>query len=326
MMTVNSLQEAKPALLIDASIFIFQYYFSLPDNWYSEKESWPTAAVYGYSTFLIRLLSEQRPQRIAACFDESLETCFRNNIYPDYKCSRALPDEALAFQLSACRRVTELLGINTYGSKTHEADDLLGSLYQRLIRSPVPIAVLTRDKDLGQLLKREQDFLWDYLSKSGLSKGSLSKDNSSNINAVGKKLYSKDIQQKFGVSPDQMIDFLALVGDTSDDIPGVPGIGNKTAQALLAHYGSIQHLLSNIETLPSLPIRGAKTLGIKILEYQEQIQIAQQLATIVVNLPLIKSISELTLEEPEWTLLEEFCISMGFPKLFQRMKILEKST
>ncbi len=311
-MTASHTKEAKPALLIDASIFIFQYYFSLPDNWYSEEDSWPTAAVYGYSTFLIRLISEQRPERIAACFDESLETCFRNDIYPDYKCSRALPDEALAFQLSACRRVTDLLGINTYGSKTHEADDLLGSLYQRLTRSPSPIAVLTRDKDLAQLLRRKQDFLWDYLSKDSLSPQS---------ETTGRKLYDTDIHQKFGVAPDQMIDFLALVGDASDDIPGVPGIGNKTAQALLAHYVSIEQLFSNIDALPSLPIRGAKTLGSKILEYREQIHVAQQLATIVVNLPLIQSVSELALAEPKWTLLEQFCTSMGFPKLFQRMKM-----
>lgn len=115
--------------LIDASIYIFQYYFSLPDHWFSEDDSYPTAAVYGYTAFLVRLLKKHQPQRIAACFDESLDQCFRNEIYPDYKSSRALPDEALAFQLRACQTITRLLGIATYASERYEADDLLGSLY-----------------------------------------------------------------------------------------------------------------------------------------------------------------------------------------------------
>src|SRR5690554_4872288 len=109
----------KPSLLLDASIFIFQYYFSLPDNWLSE-EGYSTNAVYGYTAFLLRLLEEQRPEHIAACFDESLGSCFRNSIYLDYKCSRPPADEALAFQLRACREVSELLGIASFSSSDYE--------------------------------------------------------------------------------------------------------------------------------------------------------------------------------------------------------------
>ena len=221
-----------PTLLIDASIYIFQYYFSLPDHWFSEQEQWPTAAVYGYSAFLARLLKEQQPARIAACFDESLEHCFRNDIYPGYKASRALPDEALAFQLRACREVTELLGIACFSSTRYEADDLLGSLYHCCQRSKTPVAVLTRDKDLGQLLTRPQDFLWDYSSKDKT------------------RSYSNDIATKFGVRPDQLADYLALVGDTIDDIPGVPGIGAKTASQLLTHFGTIDQLLLQLDVIP----------------------------------------------------------------------------
>ena len=147
----------RPTLLIDASIYIFRYYFAMPDRWFSEKKGWSTAAVYGFTTFLIQLL-QQQPLRIAACFDESLGSCFRNDIFPAYKSSRVLPDECLAFQLSACREVSELLGLACFSSDRYEADDLLASLYQDLKRSPRPIAVLTSDKDLGQLLSRSQDF------------------------------------------------------------------------------------------------------------------------------------------------------------------------
>ena len=287
-----------PVLLIDASIYIFQYYFALPDHWFSEKESWPTAAVYGYTAFLSRLLKEQQPRRVAVCFDESLDQCFRNEIYVDYKCSRALPDEALAFQLSACKQVTQLLGLQTYASHRYEADDLLGSLYQRCLRSQVPVAILTRDKDLGQLLCRKQDFLWDYSSAN--------KD----------RFYTHDIEQKFGVRPSQLIDYLALVGDSVDDIPGVPGVGKKTAQALLQQLGSVDLAFAQLDTLSALPIRGAKQLASKLNDHREQIAMAQQLATIVTDLPLIKSVSALDRQVIHTKKLAAFCTDMGFPKLY----------
>lgn len=290
----------KPILLIDASIYIFQYYFSLPDNWFSEEEQWPTAAVYGYSAFLARLLKTEQPQRIAACFDESLEQCFRNEIYPDYKASRALPDEALAFQLKGCREITELMGIACFSSTRYEADDLLGSLYQSCQRSKQPIAILTRDKDLGQLLKRPQDFLWDYSSKNKTQS------------------YADDITQKFGVRPDQLADYLALVGDSIDDIPGVPGIGAKTASRLLEHFGTIDALYQQLHTLPELALRGAKRIQGNLDEYREQVGIARQLAEIVTNLDLIQSVTELerhASQSASKESIEDFCYRMGFPRL-----------
>jgi len=226
----------------------------------------------------------------------------------------SLPDEALAFQLKACRRVSQLLGIQTYGSKTHEADDLLGSLYQPLVRTRKPIAILTRDKDLAQLLRRPEDYLWDYAA-------------SSSTEQIGVKHFAMDIQHKFGVEPNQLIDYLALVGDNIDDIPGVPGIGAKTAQQLLKHFGSIDHMLTTLCSTPhlftELPIRGAKALAPKLIEYREQIRMAQQLATIVINLDLINSVRELEWQEPKWTSLKRFCTQMGFPKLFQRIRVLD---
>lgn len=298
---------ASPILLIDASIYIFQYYFSLPDHWFSEEEQWPTAAVYGYTTFLLRLLKDQQPVRIAACFDESLDQCFRNDIYADYKCSRALPDDALAFQLEACQRVTKLLGISTYASQRYEADDLLGSLYRRCQRSQSPIALLTRDKDLGQLLQRPKDFLWDYSSKEKT------------------KSFDVDIHKKFGVAPNQLVDYLALVGDAVDDIPGVPGIGAKTASRLLVDYGTIKNLLSqlnNIRQASPKIIRGAERIANSLDEYRDQITIAQQLATIVTDLPLIDSVNALNKQPIQRKKIERFCREMGFPKLYQSMSFL----
>lgn len=294
-----------PICLIDASIYIFRYYFSMPDNWFSVEKHYGTGAVYGYSLFLLRLLEQQRPTHLAACYDESLGQCFRNEIYPDYKASRALPDEALAFQLRACRHFGELLGIPSYASQTHEADDLIGTLTRICRAAPRPIAILTRDKDLSQLLARPQDYLWDH--------------------AADQTFYAADIERKLGVTPAQLVDYLALVGDSIDDIPGVPGIGAKTASALLQHYGSLTNLFEDPDSLAQLPIRGARGLAEKLLDYREQIEIAQQLARIVEDLPLGLKLDDLRLGEPDWTGLEEFAQEMGFGKAFitRVQKVLE---
>lgn len=285
-----------PICLIDASIYIFRYYFSMPDNWFSAEKGYGTGAVYGYSLFLLRLLEQRRPTHLAACYDESLGQCFRNDIYPNYKASRALPDEALAFQLRACRRFGELLGIASFASQTHEADDLIGSLTQLCRANPRPIAILTRDKDLGQLLSRPQDYLWDHASDQ--------------------IFYAADIEAKLGVKPAQLVDYLALVGDSIDDIPGVPGIGAKTASALLQHYGSLKSLFESPDSVAQLPIRGARGLAEKLLNHREQIELAQQLARIVEDLPLGLQLGDLLLSEPDWSGLEEFAREMGFGKAF----------
>lgn len=264
----EQVKAAPEICLLDASIYIFRYYFSLPDHWFS-SEDYPTAAVYGYTTFLLNFLRQQRPQMMAACFDESLGSCFRNQLYPDYKCSRVLPDEALAFQLHACREVTELLGVATFASATYEADDLLGALLTDLVAAGETrsVGILTRDKDLGQLLRRPQDCLWDYVSER-----------------QQQRLYREDIFHKFGVWPEQLADYLALVGDSADDIPGVPGIGAKTAQALLQWQPSLEALFAKLHELPDLPLRGARGLPDKLIEFSEQMVLSRCLANIVTEI------------------------------------------
>ena len=146
--------------LIDASIYIFRSYFSLPENWRS-KDGYPTHAVYGYLNFLLNLLEQESPELIAAAFDESLGTCYRNDIYPDYKSNRVLPDEVLAFQLNACVEVTQLLGIAGLASDTNEADDIVGTLAKLGRNQGHKIVVVSGDKDLAQLVSG-QDVIWDF--------------------------------------------------------------------------------------------------------------------------------------------------------------------
>lgn len=302
----NDTAKLAPVCLLDASIYIFRYFFSMPERWYSAADAFPTEAVYGYTGFLLDLIRRERPNYIAACFDESLGSCFRNEIYPDYKASRALPDEALAFQLKACREVTELLGIACFSSEVYEADDLLGSLMSWGHATPElakrPFALLTRDKDLGQLLVRKEDFLWHYHSDP-------SKDERRDGQAIA---------EAFGVRPKQLVDYLALVGDSVDDIPGVPGIGAKTASALLQHFGDFENLYGRLDELPSLKIRGAKSLGAKLQEHYEQVLVSRSLAEIVTDVELGLSPAKIRRQPIDDRGFSEFCQRMGFGAAFEK--------
>ncbi|WP_105103877.1 5'-3' exonuclease [Microbulbifer pacificus] len=250
--------------LVDASVYIFRYYFALPPNWES-RSGYNTEAVYGFSNFLLDLLS-RNPGHIACAFDESLGNCFRNDIYPDYKSSRVLPDEALAFQLAACREMAEALGIASFASERFEADDILASLTRLCAANNCAPVVVTRDKDLGQLLDQGAASLWDF--------------------AANQILDRESIRQKFGVVPAQIADYLALVGDSIDDIPGVPGIGAKTAARLLEAFADVDALIANTAQIADLKLRGAKGIAEKIAGHADQIRMARQLAQLEYAVPL----------------------------------------
>ena len=259
-----------PIYLIDASIYIFRAYFSLPERWHS-PEGYPLNAVYGYTSFLLDLvqelreLSQGRAIDCAAAFDESLGSCYRNQLYPDYKSSRELPDEALAYQLDACRRITEILEIPCYGSDRFEADDYIASLSRMARERQQPSCIVTRDKDLGQLLLTEHDQVWDY--------------------AAGSRLGRQEFEQKFGVKPEQFADYLGLVGDSIDDIPGVPAVGAKTAVRLLQAWPSLESLSYNFDQLPSLGIRGAARIAANLEEHWPLALISRSLAQLADAIP-----------------------------------------
>ncbi len=248
--------------IIDASIFIFRYYFSMPPNWQASNGR-PTETVYGYAQWLEKFLRKEQPTHVAACFDESLGSCFRNEIYSDYKASRVLPDEDLAFQLLACKKVTEYMGVPCFASDRYEADDLVGSFAMMSHKAGVPCAILTRDKDLAQLLFSDSIHLWDYPDAA--------------------PFFGADLYEKLNIHPDQVADYLALVGDVGDDIPGVPGVGAKTAAALLMHMQNWAGIQANLDQIHCLPIRGAKSLQEKIKTHVAQIEVARQLTQIALG-------------------------------------------
>ena len=261
------MQRSQPIYLVDASIYIFRAYFSLPENWHS-PQGYPLNAVYGYTGFLLDLAQELAVDGVAHCaaaFDESLGSCYRTQLLASYKSSRELPDEALAFQMQACRRVTEILGIPCFSGPRFEADDYIASLCRLARERHQPSCIVTRDKDLGQLLLTEQDELWDY--------------------AAGVRSGRGEFEEKFGVKPEQFADYLGLVGDASDDIPGVPAIGAKTAARLLQGFASLEVLSYNFDQLPALGLRGAARIAANLEEHWQQALLSRNLAQLADQIP-----------------------------------------
>lgn len=283
--------------LVDASIYVFRAYFSIPDNFVS-KQNESINAVYGYANFLVDLLKKS-PQEISVAFDESLNTCFRNEIYPEYKANRELPDSNLHYQFEQCKRLTALLGLHYLSLERYEADDIIGTL-AKLLGGDKQVTIVTRDKDLGQLL-RKGDQLWDFAAN----------------------VYTDEagVFEKFGVTPSQIADFLALAGDTVDNIPGAPGIGGKSAAALLAEFQDLETLLNETPRVSTLNIRGAKRMQKILEEHEASIRLYRQITGIDCDIPLDISTAHVSRGAVDELLLAEFCEEMNFGEgLLNRMK------
>ena len=283
------------ALLIDSSIYIFRSYFTLPENWHAEQNGYPTQALYGFVNFVLDLLKKQNPNYIFCAFDESLHTGFRHQLCANYKINRQLPDPPLAFQLDACRQLCRVLGISEMASDRYEADDLLASIAAEVRLSGVQPVVISRDKDLKQIIEAD-DLYWD----------------------IGKAppKDQQQIEEELGFRCQQMADYLALVGDAGDSIAGVPGIGPKTACQLLSHYPSVDAILANCDRIQDLPIRGASKIGDKIALHREQILLSHQLATIVDNIDSVPSCDAIAWQGVHTDAFALFCDEMGFGEIF----------
>jgi DNA polymerase I len=270
--------------LIDASYFVFRAYYSVGLEM-TDGDGQPVNALYGFSRFLGDLLEEARPEHVAVAFDESLTTSFRNEIYPAYKKNREPAPPELKRQFVLCRELCRLLGVADFGSPTHEADDIIGTIAARLRAAGHRAVVVTRDKDLAQLI-RDGDHFWDY---------------------AGERRFAYcDIEGQFGVRPERMADFLALTGDTVDNIPGVPGVGRKTAAALLTAFASLEEIYAGLERVGSLNIRGAARLAAKLAEHREAAYLARQLTLIACDMPIDVTLDSLRRRKPDLGALGNF--------------------
>ena len=277
-----------PLYLIDASIYVFRAYYSIPPNFF-DGDGNRVNAVYGYSHFLVDFL-KAKPEFVSVAFDESLNTCYRNEIYPKYKANRDLPDENIKYQFERCQEVTRLLGLHSLCIKLFEADDIIGTLAKTLA-AVAPVIIVTRDKDLGQLLK-PGDLIWDFAADTYTD--------------------ADGVKQKFDVSCEQMADFLALAGDKVDNIPGAPGIGAKTAAKLLGHFGTLENLLQNLDQIPDVKVRGANRLQETLQSHADQLRMYRQITAIKCDIALDIDWQDVRPGEVLQSEIIDFCARMGF--------------
>ncbi len=288
-------QRLKPMIddtrlyLIDASIYVFRSWFALSDT-VCDSKGQPANAVYGFCDFVLRLLNQVKPAHIVFAFDESLDTSYRNDIYPPYKANRDPAPEELKSQFAQCREFLAATGLSEIASDYYEADDLIGTLAHQAHQRGQSVVIVSRDKDLTQLLEGD-DIWWDY--------------------GQNLKLGCQGVFDKFGVLPEQIPDMLAIAGDPVDNIPGVPGIGPKTATELIRHFNSIDRLLAEVGCISDIGIRGAQRIEGLVREYRETIKLSYRLATICRDVSLPETFNA-QLSEADTDRLEALFTLLGF--------------
>ncbi len=258
--------KASRVYLIDASVYVFRAFFSLPETMVN-AEGAPINAIHGFASFLADLKQRVGAGPVmAVAFDESLSTSFRNRLYPEYKANRPPAPEGLKWQFEICRQLSEALGLLVHSDEEYEADDIIGHWANAARARGERVTVVSRDKDLTQLI-REGDSWWDFASDR-------------NLNPAG-------VREKMGVWPEQVADWLALTGDAVDNIPGVKGVGPKAATALLEAFASLDGVYSNLDQVAQLPIRGARSLVDKLTNEESMARLSLELTRIPDSCPRV---------------------------------------
>ncbi len=269
---------------------MFRGWFTVPEH-VVDRNNEPVNAVYGFADFVYQFLYQARPKYAGFAFDESLSSSFRNELYPQYKANREPTPKELKRQFACCRDFLRALGLFETGSPHYEADDLIGTLAQHMRTLGHKITILTADKDLAQLIF-EDDTWWNF--------------------AKGDRHSVAQIKKLFGVYPGQIADQLAVAGDKSDNIPGVPGIGMSTAAKLLNRFETLEKMLNQCAEIGSMKIRGAKRIQRLVEDHKDLLPLYKKLTTIHCNVDFPDSI-QLKRKRPDFdkldTLFNEFDFS-----------------
>ncbi|WP_339519785.1 DNA polymerase I [Pseudomonas proteolytica] len=265
-----------PLVLVDGSSYLYRAFHALPPL--TTSKGLPTGAVKGVLNMLKSLRKQYPDSPFAVVFDAKGGT-FRDDMYAEYKANRpSMPDD-MRVQIEPLHQSVIALGFPLLCVEGVEADDVIGTLARSSAAADRPVVISTGDKDMAQLVD-----------------GHITLVNT----MTGSAMDIDGVKEKFGVAPEQIIDYLALMGDSSDNIPGVPGIGPKTASGLLVGVnGGLKELYEQLDIVPTLPIRGAKTLPAKLEEHKEMAFLSYQLATIKVDVPLEVGLEDLHLIEPD---------------------------
>ena len=275
--------------LIDASPYIFRAYHALPSS-IVDPEGRPVNAAYGFLGFLIRLVVEEAPTHLGVAFDKSLTTSFRTELFPEYKAKRESPPEELKAQVADCYELSVAFGAAAFIDERFEADDLLATVCASIHSRAGAVVIVSSDKDLAQLVD-ERVTLFDF--------------------ARSERYDVEGVQRKLGVRPEQVPDLLGLAGDPVDNIPGVRGVGPKTAVQLLGEFESLEEALEGLDEIEAMPIRGARGLRTKLEEQSEMARLSKLLATVVAQAPVAADLAALEYRGAKRELMDPLLARLG---------------
>jgi DNA polymerase-1 len=273
--------------LIDGSSYIYRAFFAI--GHLSNSKGFPTQAIYGFTNMLLKILREKEAVYAAIVFDAPGPT-FRHEVFGEYKSNRPSMPEDLRVQVPHIKEIVSALRLPVLEKEGYEADDLIATLARKLEREGIETVIVSGDKDLMQLISPHVT-MYDSM-----------KDKTFQVH---------EVKERFGVSPDKVVEVMGLMGDTSDNIPGVPGIGPKTAGQLIEEFGSVEELLKNIDKVKNAKVRAS------LDRYAEQARLSRELATLDSNAPLDWTLENLKRGEPDRKKLQEIFKEMEFSKLLK---------
>ncbi len=282
--------DYKPLILVDGSSYLFRAYHAPPHLTNSKGES--TGAIYGVVNMLKSLVKQYGPERMIVIFDAKGPT-FRNDMYSEYKANRPPMPDDLRYQIEPLHKIIEAMGLPLVSIPGVEADDVIGTIADEQSKLGNDVLISTGDKDMAQLVN----------------------DHVTLINTMTNTMMTPaGVVEKFGIGPELIIDFLALMGDKVDNIPGVPGVGEKTAVALLQGLGSIDSIYQNLDQVAGLGFRGSKTMKAKLEDNKEQLQLSYELATIKLDVDHGINDADMQIQSPNKDRLAELYAECEFKR------------
>ena len=293
---------SKRLLLIDGHSMAYRAFYALPAENFTTASGQHTNAIYGFATMLLSLLSSEKPTHVAVAFDVSRKT-FRSEIFPEYKANRAKTPDEFRSQMSYLHELVKAFGITQFEVEGYEADDILATITKRAEKEGAEVFICTGDRDSFQLVNDKTTVLYPKRGVSDLA-----------------RMTPDAVQEKYGMSPAQYPDFAALRGDPSDNLPSIPGVGEKTAAKWVVEYGSLQELLSNVDKV------GGK-VGQALRDSIDNVIRNRELTQLVAEVPLDLSIDALAWSGVDENLTNPLFDRLEFKTLKDRMKpILLKGT
>jgi len=282
-----------PLILVDGSSYIYRAFFAMSSAGLTNSSGRPTGATRTVTNMLRKLEKQYPESHIVVVFDAKGKT-FRDDIYPEYKAHRPpMPDE-LKEQIEPIHQIVRALGLPLLMVSGVEADDVIGTLSREATDKSIDVIISTGDKDMAQLVN-ERVTLVNTMDDTMLD--------------------TSGVEDKFGIPPRYIIDYLALMGDSSDNIPGVPGVGKKTALALIQNLGGVEDIYGNLEKVATLTFRGAKSMAAKLDQYKPEAELSYRLATIKTDVELGQCIEDLLKSPPDIKRLRELYTELEFKTL-----------